>query len=80
MEKIHKMQNDHRYHTEKLADLEDCSHRNNIRVCGVPESHEELPEYLQQLFHAIWLNLEKANLRPNVMSIGYPSPKSWRRM
>ncbi|CAH2321296.1 Hypothetical predicted protein [Pelobates cultripes] len=46
-EKIQKMEADNKRLLEKVADLEDCSCRNNIRVHRVPETitHEELPFY-----------------------------------
>ncbi|CAH2246996.1 Hypothetical predicted protein [Pelobates cultripes] len=65
VEKIQRMDADNKRLMEKLADLEDRSRRNNIRVCGVPETvtQEELPAYLLRLFQAIQPNLEVADLR-----------------
>ncbi|CAH2307308.1 Hypothetical predicted protein [Pelobates cultripes] len=50
--------------TTKLADPEDRSCRNNIRVRGVPESilGVDIPGYLQQLFKAIHPTLELTDL------------------
>ncbi|CAH2282207.1 Hypothetical predicted protein [Pelobates cultripes] len=48
VEKIQRVEADNKHLMEKLADLEDHSRRNNIRVRGVPETvtQEELPAYL----------------------------------
>ncbi|CAH2313178.1 Hypothetical predicted protein [Pelobates cultripes] len=65
VEKIQKMEADSKRLMEKLADLEDRSRRNNIRVRGVPETvtQELLSAYLMRLFQAIQPNLEPADLR-----------------
>ncbi|CAH2250563.1 Hypothetical predicted protein [Pelobates cultripes] len=65
LDKIRQMESEQARLTAKLADLEDRSRRNNIRVRGVPESvaGSDIPEYLRQLFTAIQPNLEPADLR-----------------
>ncbi|CAH2295260.1 Hypothetical predicted protein [Pelobates cultripes] len=59
------MEADNKRLLEKMADLEDSSHRNNIRVRGVLETivQEDLPSYLLWLFQAIQASLEPADLR-----------------
>lgn len=41
--------------TAKLADLEDRSRRNNVKLWGVPETvpPEDLPKYTRDLMHTI---------------------------
>ncbi|CAH2313868.1 Hypothetical predicted protein [Pelobates cultripes] len=65
LDKIRRMESEQVRLTAKLADLEDRSCRNNIRVRGVPESiaGPDIPEYLRQLFTAIQPSLEPADLR-----------------
>ncbi|CAH2223283.1 Hypothetical predicted protein [Pelobates cultripes] len=63
--KLQQLEKDNRRLTEKMADLEDRSRRNNIRVRGVPEkvTQEDLPSYLLRLFQAIQPALAPADLR-----------------
>ncbi|CAH2225898.1 Hypothetical predicted protein [Pelobates cultripes] len=65
LERVHKLEEEQMHLTVKLADLEDRSCRNNIRVRGVPETilGADLPVYLQQLFKAIQPTMELADLR-----------------
>ncbi|CAH2314826.1 Hypothetical predicted protein [Pelobates cultripes] len=74
VDKIQKMEASNRQFQEKLADLEDRSRHNNIRMRGVLETvlSNAIPQYLTEVFKAI---LPSADATDQLMDREHMVPK-----